>query len=222
MAKIGLKHINYIKLSDLELIGLAQKGEQAPFTILFERYHHGVMAHINEILYNSDNNNIVRELSEQPQDICQETFNKAFLHIGSYNTHFQFSTWLYNIAKNATIDYIRRNVKSKDSQLLSQKSSQDVINSRIVLKDTPENNMIDSQEYEVAENAIRMLDEKYREAISLYALEGYGYEEIAEELGITISSAKVRVSRAKNKLSEILKDSPIAQKRAKKIKKGKQ
>lgn len=213
MAKTGSKHINYITLSDSELITLAQKGEQVSFTILFERYHHGIIAHISEILIDKETSAAVKEMSEEPQDICQETFNKAFTHIGDYNSKFKFSTWLYNIAKNTTIDYIRRSKKTKENTLYPQEGAGEIPYLAASDGDTPEANMIGSQEFERTKNVINALGEKYRDAIYLYAVEGYGYEEIAMELGISLSSAKVRVNRAKNALAELLKDSPLAQKR---------
>lgn len=218
MAKTGSKHIRYITLSDSELITLAQKGEQAAFTILFERYHHGLIAHISEILLNKESGG-GKEMSEEPQDICQETFHKAFTHIGTYQTKYRFSTWLYNIAKNTTIDYIRRNKKTKENTLYGQDGGGEFSNLTVGNSETPEANLIDTQEFERTKDVINSLGEKYRDAIFLYAVEGYGYEEIADELGISLSAAKVRVNRAKNALATLLKDSPLAQKRAHKVSK---
>ncbi len=217
MGKTGYKHTNsYIKLSDKELIALAKDNEQIAFTILFERYHYGLISHISEILKNNGVNVGLREMSEEPQDICQETFDKAFRNIGKYNSKFKFTTWLYNIAKNTTIDYIRRS-KNTENSLSTDSNSQDIRNLSNGIKDNPEDKLIGSQEFENAKDIINHLSDKYRDAIYLYAVEGYGYEEIAKELNIQISTAKVRVNRAKNQLAAILKDSPLAQKRAKKI-----
>ena len=216
MGKTGSKHIRYITLSDKELIALAQQGEQVAFTILFERHHHGIIAHIAELL-TENKNTLYKEMSEEPQDICQETFNKAFTHIGSYDNKFQFSTWLYNIAKNATIDYIRKNKKNKENTLYGESNAAEISSIAAGTTDTPEANLIDNQEFERTKDVINSLSNTYRDAIYLYAVEGYGYEEIANELGITISAAKVRVNRAKNILATLLKDSPIAQKRSHKL-----
>ncbi len=219
MAKTGSKHIRYITLSDNELISLAQKGEQIAFTILFERHYHGLISHISEILYDKESSIYSKEMSEEPQDICQETFHKAFTHIGDYLTKYKFSTWLYNIAKNTTIDYIRKNKKTKENTSYSPENSNDFSNLIVKNSDTPEGNLIDTQEFERTKNVINTLSNKYRDAIYLYAVEGYGYEEIADELGVSVSAAKVRVNRAKNLLADMLKDQPLAQKRAHKVEK---
>lgn len=216
MAKTGSKHIKFITLNDNELILHAKQGEQNAFTILFERYYHGIIVHISDILHENDNFNS-KEMSEEPQDICQETFNKAFTHISDYNEKYKFSTWLYNIAKNTTIDYIRRNKKNKENTIYSSEKG-DISNLTTAVLETPEMHFIDEQEFEHTKEIINQLSETYRDVIYLYAVEGYGYEEIATRLNISLSTAKVRVNRAKNLLAKALTDSPLAQKRANKSK----
>lgn len=179
MATTGLKPTNdYIKLTDRELIDLACSGEQIAFTILFERYHYGVLSHIR---------------GEESQDICQETFNKAFRNITSYNSKYEFSTWLYNIAKNTAIDYIRRHkrvVEAIDNQEDKQSS--------------PEEKLIGLQEVEKVLAAIEQLPQIYRDVIYLHGVQEFAYEEIAKKLNISLSTVKVRLLRAKRKLAKLI------------------
>ena len=124
-ARTGWKPINYTKrvlelhvmnkLTDRELVCLARQGCQKAFTLLSERYSRGLLAHIAEYL--SGNNANSTEMAEEPQDICQEAFHKAFTHINDYNPQYEFSTWLYNIGKNTAIDYSRKRKISKKTPL---------------------------------------------------------------------------------------------------------
>lgn len=219
MARTGSRRTSaaYIMLSDRELIDLARSGKQMAFTILFERYHNGLMTHINDILIGGSDKGTSKEMSEEPQDVCQETFNKAFVNIHHYNYNFRFSTWLYNIATNTAIDYIRKRKKDIENSV-SSSEKQDITNVLTGAKDNPEEKLIGSQETEHVMSVIDKLPKIYREVIRLYAVEEYAYEEIAKELDIPLSSVKVRLNRAKNMLAEKLTDSPLAQKRSRKNK----
>lgn len=222
MAKTGSKHTSsaYIMLSDKSLIDLARGGEQMAFTILFERYHNGLMSHINKILIGDREKKKARGMIEEPQDVCQETFNKAFGKIHHYNSNFKFSTWLYNIATNTAIDYTRKMKKDFENSAAAYPDKQDVTNTLSGLKDNPEERLIGSQGMEHVMSVIDKLPKIYREVIKLHAVEEYAYEEIAKKLGISLGSVKVRLNRAKNLLAEKLIDSPLAQKRSNKNKRG--
>ena len=86
--------------------------------------------------------------------------------------------------------------------------------------DTPEENLIVSQQIEKTMRAIDRLPDIYKDVMLLY-IEGYALDDIADELDITLSNTKVRVKRGKDLLAEALKDSPLAPKRTKKAAEGK-
>ena len=86
------------------------------------------------------------------------------------------------------------------------------------LVDTPEENLIVSQQIEKTMKAIDRLPDIYKDVMLLY-IEGYALDDIADELDISLSNTKIRVKRGKDFLAEALKDSPLAQKRTKKAKK---
>lgn len=213
MEKTGSKPTNnYIQRSDRELIELACAGDQMAFTILFERHHYALMSHIQDILLGGAEEGNFREMSEEPQDVCQETFNKVFQNIKSYKPQYEFTTWLYNIAKNTAIDYIRRRKNMQADAVVPPASDTD--------KTTPEDNLIGNQETANVMAAISRLPDIYRDVIYLYGVKEYAYEEIAKKLNISLSTVKVRVKRAKDKLATLI-DSPIAQHRSKKQENGK-
>src|SRR5574344_1109729 len=218
MAKTGSKHTSsaYIKLSDKELIELARSGKQMAFTILFERHHIGLMNHINSILIGKGNvKSSIREDSFEPQDACQVTFNKAFSNINLYNPKYNFSTWLYNIARNTALDYVRKRKKEIDDSAESFNDKQDISNIIAGPKDNPEEKLIGSQETEDVMAKIDKLPKIYKEVMCLF-VDDYAYEEISKELNIPVSSVKVRLNRAKNMLAKMFPDNPLAQKRSRK------
>ncbi|MBR1539390.1 MAG: sigma-70 family RNA polymerase sigma factor, partial [Bacteroidales bacterium] len=95
MAKTGEKHT---KLEDLALVELALQRDQGAFALLLEKYRGSLMTHILKYV----------SVVEDAEDICQRSFEKAFMNIDRYNSQYAFSTWLYNIAQNEAIDHLRR------------------------------------------------------------------------------------------------------------------
>ncbi|HNY05999.1 MAG TPA: sigma-70 family RNA polymerase sigma factor [Candidatus Egerieousia sp.] len=216
MAKTGSKHTSgaYIMLSDRELIELAQEGKQVAFTLLFERHYEGLMSHITSILSVKGKENPALGGME-PQDACLETFNKAFKHILQYNPKYNFTTWLYNIAKNTALDFVRKRKKEMDDATQNIAGKRELNNIVAGPRDNPEDKLIGSQESEKIMADINHLPEVFRTVMHLY-VEDYAYEEIAKETGIPLSSVKVRINRAKNILAKMYPDNSLAQKRSRK------
>ena len=130
----------------------------------------------------------------------------------SYDEKYKFSTWLYRIAINCLTDFLRRSRNSISDA--SASDSGEVGN--VLSPDTPEENLIISQQIEKTMKAIDRLPDIYKDVMLLY-IEGYALDDIADELDISLSNTKVRVKRGKDLLAEALKDSPLAQKRKKKV-----
>ena len=95
MERTGSKLTN---LSDAELARLAVEQNQAAYIVLYTRYNTGVRAHISRYITQK----------EDIEDICLESFQKAFSQIASYNPDYKFSTWMYRIARNTAFDHISR------------------------------------------------------------------------------------------------------------------
>lgn len=210
MAKTGLKHTNtkeYVMMDVGQIITYAKEGEQLAFTLLFDRYYIPLMNFLKRNFIT-----VHKELSEEVEDICMDTFNKAFMNIASYDEKYKFSTWLYRIAINCLTDFLRRSRNSISDA--SASDSGEVGN--VLSPDTPEENLIISQQIEKTMKAIDRLPDIYKDVMLLY-IEGYALDDIADELDISLSNTKVRVKRGKDLLAEALKDSPLAQKRKKKV-----
>lgn len=190
-----------------QIITYAKEGEQLAFTLLFDRYYIPLMNFLKRNFVT-----VHKELSEEVEDICMDTFNKAFMNIASYDEKYKFSTWLYRIAINCLTDFLRRSRNSISDA--SASDSGEVGN--VLSPDTPEENLIISQQIEKTMKAIDRLPDIYKDVMLLY-IEGYALDDIADELDISLSNTKVRVKRGKDLLAEALKDSPLAQKRKKKV-----
>lgn len=175
-----------------EIIPLAKQGNQSAFQDLFD-------AHWN-YLYNF---HAQKEMSEDEiEDLCIETFSKAFEKIDSFDLNYNFKTWLVSISKNLYIDQKRK--KSID-----QSTSQ--INTAVEYPDqTPsiEDQLIEKQRLKDLRQMIKELKPQYKNILILRYFEELTLAEIAERNGISLSNAKVLVMRARKKLSEKIENKP--------------
>lgn len=183
---------------DLDLVGKAQKGDQVAFGKLMERYRESIFFMVLKMVHNRDD----------AEDLTLEAFGKAFNSIGNYSADFAFSTWLFKIATNNCIDFIRK--KRLQTTSLEQQSSQredgEVIT--IAVKDhnpDPEESMMKDERAAKIRSAIEQLSPKYRSLIELRYLDELSYEEIAEKLDIPLGTVKAQLFRAKDMLYNILK-----------------
>ena len=193
------------KLTDRELVLMAQQGIQKAFTILSERHGRGLLSYIAESLSGKTS-----EMAEEPEDICQEAFNKAFTHIDEYDPKYEFSTWLYNIGKNTAIDYTRKRKIAIEAGLSAEKATG--IANYGSPKNSPEDKMISNQEYSILLKYIEELDSKYREIAKMRFIQEYAYEEIAQKLNIPLNTIKTRLKRAKESLAKKLDESELPNK----------
>ena len=193
-----------IKQTDRELINMAINGHQEAYTTLVERYNKGLTSYISEFLSGVNSNENFVEQAEEPKDICQEAFHRAFLKIKDYNPKYEFSTWLFNIAKNVAIDYMRkRKIPASGKEIDDNSSEAHSTSSRINI--SPEEEMIVEQEYNRLIELINQLDDKYREVAQLRFINEYAYDEIAKELDLQLNTVRTRIKRAKEQLIELIK-----------------
>ena len=129
------------------------------------------------------------------KDLVQDIFLKLYENSSSFPNDFNLKSWLYCLARNAAIDYLRHlKVMDRNKFLMAE--------GMIHIPDIDEE--IDEQVYAKVNLAIESLPEQCRLIIKLNVLEGKKYQEIAEELGITINTIRTQVSRGYKKLREIL------------------
>jgi RNA polymerase sigma factor (sigma-70 family) len=184
------------KEDDQILIKKALAGSESAFRILLERYKDAVYRIVVKIVRNQD----------EAQDLVQETFMKAFGSLSSYRCEYRFTTWLYKIAANNCIDYLRKKklVSVSLDQPLETKDGQVTIE----LPDwtyNPEVDLTTRQRALSIDAAIDSLPPKYREVIVFRHKRDKSYEEIAEILGIPVGTVKARIFRARELLKKKLK-----------------
>lgn len=148
---------------------------------------------------------IVRD-KETANDLVQETFMKAFSSLASYRSEFRFSTWLYKIAANCSIDFLRKkkiNALSLDQEL---ETSDGKVGIEVPdYSYHPERELERKQQRFSIEEAIQSLPEKYREVIIYRHKDDKSYEEIADLLDIPVGTIKARIFRARELLKKKLK-----------------
>lgn len=144
-------------------------------------------------------------------DLTIETFGKAFLQLHRYAPTSTFSAWLYSIGVHTYIDHLRRNrLETIPLSATEHTSDGDFIEYQIPSNQpNPEEAMIRMQRDETLKQVVDQLKEPYRQMIRLRYYEDLSYEEIAERLHIPIGTVKVRLSRAKDLLSTIVKEKGV-------------
>lgn len=163
--------------------------EQARF-VLYKRYADAMLNTAFRILNNR----------EDAEDVVQEAFLKAFLQISRYRGDSTFGAWLKRIVINQSINTLKkRKLKWQDLESQNEK-----INASANLRKEQDYNDNFNYSVEEARNAIQQLPDGYRTVFSLYLLEGYDHEEIAEILNVSIATSLTQYHRAKKKLYHIL------------------
>ena len=185
--------------SDAQLVSTALEGDQSAYTLLMERHKDPLRLYVNEFIVHLKNSDGIIELAEEPQDIVQEAFQKAFQALPTYNPQYKFSTWLFNIARNIAIDYGRKRKISIGANITPD-NFHSLANIGSGIRNSPEDKMISSQEYRTLIEIISSLDEKYREPAILRFIKEYEYNEIAQELNLELNTVKTRIKRAKELL----------------------
>ncbi len=179
--------------ADLILVEDAKKGNEKAFAGLMNRYRDSIYYMLLKMV----NNPIDAE------DLTIEAFGKAFRSIDSYTPRFAFSTWLFMIATNNCIDFIRK----KQSSPIPVNQDKDIMDTMTVniqsdLPD-PEETLINDQKIATLRKIVTQLKSPYREIIELRYYKEYSYEEIAAELKIPIGTVKAQLYRAKTLLYNI-------------------
>jgi len=182
---------------DFRLVQLAREGDQKAYAELLGRYRDAIYYMLLKMVTNPID----------AEDLTIEAFGKAFKNIEQYTPNFAFSTWLFKIASNNCIDFIRKKRGSHISIDQGQEE-QDTISDAIQASTLdPEENLIKQQKVNLTRTIVTKLKPRYRRLIELRYFKEYSYEEIAEELDLPIGTVKAQLFRARELLYNILKKS---------------
>ncbi len=181
---------------DLELVSRALKNDENAYAQLMGKYEKSVYHRMLRMVYNESD----------ARDLTLEAFGKAFRKLDSYTPTFAFSTWLFKIAHNNGIDFLRKKKMKFMSidQKIDGSTGQDFSNN--ILSDTknPEEIIIHGQKVKLLRNVLKQLNHKYRLMIELRFFEDLSYEEISNVLEIPLGTVKAQLFRAKEILFTIL------------------
>ena len=178
------------------LIAEALAGDQKAYAALMDRHRAAIFHIVNRIVRNE----------EAARDLVQETFMKAFAALATYRSEYKFSTWLYKIAANASIDHLRK----QRLQALSLDRPLETADGSVEIEVPdysfhPERELERKQQRLSIDEAIEALPPKYREVIVYRHKDDKSYEEIADLLGVPVGTVKARIFRARELLKKKLK-----------------
>ena len=182
-------------LSDTDLVRLAIEQNQAAYIVLYTRYNPGVRSHISRYVAQK----------EDIEDICLESFQKAFSQIATYNPEYKFSTWLYRIARNTAFDHLSRHDREKN-YIPTTSINEDIAELKELpaTMHNPEEDIINQQEYDKWLNNIEKLKGDYHVVARMNLIDNFGYKEIADALDIPINTVKTKIRRAKAMLLKMM------------------
>jgi len=197
MEKTGLKHTRCSKLTDQELVSLAINKNESAFLELFNRYKDGLKLHVGKIIPSWD-----------VEDICMQSFLKAFLHDDSFDKDKgEFRTWLYTIGWNTALDHLGQK-KRENSNMPTTELAEDGPMQKIVAPEkSPEEQISYQEDYEKLMKYIQELDDKYREIAIDRFINDCEYSEIAEKYDLPVNTVKTRIKRSKERLQKMMETS---------------
>lgn len=186
-------------LKDFGLIDRATlENDEAAFAELMERYKKPVYHMVLKMVRNVDD----------AEDLTIEAFAKAFKNLGRFKKDYTFSTWLFRIATNNAIDFIRK--KKLDTYSLNTSFTDDAGESvNIDVEDhnlTPDEEAINKQKIELVQMFVTKLPAKYQRLVRLRYFDELSYEEIAKELEAPLGTVKAQLHRARELMYELVKD----------------
>jgi RNA polymerase sigma-70 factor (ECF subfamily) len=183
-------------LEDFELIDRAVLGkDQAAYDALMKRYKKAVYFMILKMIRDK----------EDAEDLTMDAFAKAFRNLERFKKEFTFSTWLFRIATNNTIDFIRK--KKLKTMSLNNTLSDDNGNAVTMdvedKDDNPQDEFIKTQRIEMVRLFVDKLPAKYRTLVQLRYFDELSYEEIAKELDKPLGTVKAQLHRSRELLYDI-------------------
>ena len=140
-------------------------------------------------------------------DLTIEAFGKAFRQLSSYTPQNTFATWLFSIASNHAIDFIRRqHMRLVPLNSMSVTDEDDAYEYPFPSDDpTPEEELITRQRDKIVRDLVDRLAPRYRRIVNMRYFDELSYEEIAKQLNIPLGTVKIQLRRARLLLAEIIK-----------------
>lgn len=187
---------------DYELVQTALQGDEKAFARLLNRYKDAIYFMLLKMVNNRSD----------AEDLTLEAFGKAFKNLHQYSPTYAFSTWLFKIASNNCIDFLR---KKKGIQVSIENKEENENSDPIRLKSKepdPEERLIRQQKAILLRNVVRKLKPRYQTLVELRYFREFSYEEIAKELDLPLGTVKAQLFRAREMLFKMIESTEIGQK----------
>lgn len=191
-------HLSDKAQKDLVLVEAAISGDQSAYAELMDRYRDSIYYMMLKMVKNTDD----------ADDLTIEAFGKAFNRLKQYSPNYAFSTWLFKIASNNCIDFIRKKrikVTSMDSGVKNEDGETLYIDARSSSKD-PEEKYMHQQKVKLMREVVSKLKPRYRVLVEKRYFEELSYEEIAEELDLPLGTVKAQLFRARDFLANMMEN----------------
>ncbi len=185
---------------DYQLVQAAIKGDQKAYAELLGYYRDSIYYMLLKMVNNKSD----------AEDLTIEAFGKAFKNIENYTPNYAFSTWLFKIATNNCIDFLRKKKLTQKHISIDKPDDEESNDIPVTLMSEgadPEEKMMVKQKEKLLRNVVKKLNPRYRELIILRYFKELSYAEIAEELDLPIGTVKARLFRSRELLSNILNKS---------------
>lgn len=191
MSEIGGKNTEN---EDINLIRSILAGKKDDFVHLEKKYRSLIKFLIRKMVKDEDD----------VDDLMQETFIKAYNALPGFQFEYTFSSWIYRIASNTCIDFMRKK-RFVTVSLNAKPGDEDDSELEIVDSEpTPDNDMINRERTKLLETVIENLPPNYRDVILLRHREEMDYQEIADKLGIPLGTVKAHLFRARKIMYDVL------------------
>jgi RNA polymerase sigma-70 factor (ECF subfamily) len=188
-------------LRDYHLVQAAIKdGDQKAYAALMNNYRDSLYFMLLKMTNNAND----------ADDLTIEAFGKAFKKLEQYTPDYAFSTWLFKIASNNCIDFMRKKKKRTFSMNNTTDGEDGQELATIIPSDTldPEENVMKKEKVRMMREIVEKLKPHYRKLIELRYFKEYSYEEIAEELNLPLGTVKAQLFRAREFISNIMRNMP--------------
>ncbi|WP_346857084.1 sigma-70 family RNA polymerase sigma factor [uncultured Draconibacterium sp.] len=187
---------------DYELVKAALNGDEKAFARLLTRYKDTIYFMLLKMVNNRSD----------AEDLTLEAFGKAFKSLHQYSPTYAFSTWLFKIASNNCIDFLRKK-KGVHVSLESDDQNENAEQLKLKAKDlNPEERLIRQQKAILLRNVVRKLKPRYQILVELRYFREFSYEEIAKELDLPLGTVKAQLFRAREMLFKMIEYTEIGQK----------
>ena len=184
---------------DVELVQAAKSGDQSAYTAIMVRYREPIYYLVLKMIRNESD----------AEDISIEAFEKAFKKLEQYTPDYAFSTWLFRIATNHCIDFIRKK-KLKTTSIDKVIDDGEGEGMKIQIEGTskdPEEKYIEQQKIELMREYVDKLEEPYKTLVTLRYFKEWYYEEIVNELGVPLGTVKAQLFSYRALLSDLMRKS---------------